>query len=847
MIRIEKLNKIYNKGQANALHVLHDLSLELPDKGMVAVFGRSGCGKTTLLNICGGLDRFDSGEVLINGEDIRKDTDTLRNREIGYIFQNYNLNQKENVQENVADALRLVGMKDEAEISRRAEAALAAVGMLKYRRRLPNTLSGGQQQRVAIARAIVKNPRVVLADEPTGNLDEANTLQVMDMLRSIAKEHLVILVTHEANLVDLYCDRVIELSDGRIVHTYENEKAMGADAAGRREIYLGELPRRQTVWALADVEYYGEAPEEPLHLIVVNQNGRMYLKVDDPHVQILDENSEIKLREGVYEARPDAAGRTALDLSALPPVEAGTCGRLFHLKNAVRSGFEAVSLKKKKKGSRLLRLVMVMFAAILVLMSASFGTSFRSLGESRAKVASDLYYVGIGSSAQLEQVKKAALPEHGVDSIYYRRLWSEPYVLPSFSVVPGHFITSAAMNSTITVEAYPLAASLLPESAKILAGKADGGAVLTKAAADELLEGSSVGYLKTYEDLLGLPLGQGRNADSTMNVNIAAVAEGSEKTIYLPDDALADWLMSAEGDLPVYRASAAADAGITVPEGKAVILAFYEEGKVPEPGEELHIRGVTLETERVINVWEDDPYDSPYYHVVNYDADQSFAEPIFYDSVCFLVSDADYQRIASSLGKTDESVNPWPIYDLDQEGRGSGWYAVLHAENKAEAEQAVQQLSAEGLKVYTPEETVKTVMKNARGEVRGQLIGLAVMTGILCLCMYFIMRAGLMSRVKEVGICRAIGVTKRNLVFRFLIESLVLCGVTVMAGFLISSILMRYWVTNSALMKLLFHYPLWMCLSLFVLLLILCVFCGIIPILLLLRRTPSEILAKYDI
>ena len=91
MIRIEKLNKIYNKGQANALHVLHDLSLELPDKGMVAVFGRSGCGKTTLLNICGGLDRFDSGEVLINGEDIRKDTDTLRNREIGYIFQNYNL------------------------------------------------------------------------------------------------------------------------------------------------------------------------------------------------------------------------------------------------------------------------------------------------------------------------------------------------------------------------------------------------------------------------------------------------------------------------------------------------------------------------------------------------------------------------------------------------------------------------------------------------------------------------------------------------------------------------------------------------------------------------------------
>ncbi|MBP5153514.1 MAG: ATP-binding cassette domain-containing protein, partial [Lachnospiraceae bacterium] len=142
MIRIQHLHKSYNKGKANELHVLNDVTLVLPERGMVAVFGRSGCGKTTLLNVTGGLDRFDSGSVEIFGEDVRKDTDTLRNRMIGYIFQNYNLNKDENCFDNVADALRLCGMTDEEEIRTRVLAALKNVGMDKYVRRLPDTLSG---------------------------------------------------------------------------------------------------------------------------------------------------------------------------------------------------------------------------------------------------------------------------------------------------------------------------------------------------------------------------------------------------------------------------------------------------------------------------------------------------------------------------------------------------------------------------------------------------------------------------------------------------------------------------------------------------------------------------------
>ena len=845
MIRIDKLDKYYNKGQAGELHVLNQISLELPDKGMVAVFGRSGCGKTTLLNVCGGLDGFSGGSVTVNGGDIRKDTDALRNSQIGYIFQNYNLNPKENVQDNVADALRLIGMKDKEEIERRTEAALHAVGMSKYRLRKPNTLSGGQQQRVAIARAIVKNPPVILADEPTGNLDEANTLQVMDMLRSFADEHLVVLVTHEAKLVDLYCDVVIKLSDGRVESVYTNDNAAGVDAAKRSEIWLGELPRSETVWRAADVEYYGEAPEEPVHLVVVNHGGRLYLKVKSPGVQILDESSEVKLKEGVYEPRPEEK-RPAMDLSQLPPVEAGSCGRLFHLKNSLKSGWEAISGKNKKKRNKLLRVAMILFSAILVMMAARFGTAFREREEAASSVAGDMYYLQIGSSRELAQINEALTEDGGFDSIYYRYRYGDPYELPEFYIAPGHFITSSAMDGGLSVSVCPLSRELMPSAAKVLAGDpAADGAVLTKAAADELLQRSTVGYLGDYSDLIGLDMLGSSYADNAVRLHIAAVIEGSGRSVYLPVDSLADWLLGEEY-LPFTRASAVEGFDAAPKDGSVIAVIYTEESsRRPEVGDTVRIRGVELQVESVLDVTKDkkEPFYTPYY-----DEGRVFYDQVFWDEIVYLLTDADYNRVAMSLGKTDTSVADIPYYDLDSdENRFMTWTAAAHAADPAKAERTAAALSEAGIRLYTPDTAREEVMQDVRRETRSRLISLAVMMVILSLCMYFIMRANLLSRVKEVGIYRAIGVTKGNLTFRFLVESLVLCCTTVLIGFLLMSLVMRHWVTGSSLMQLLFYYPFWMMLLLLVLLLALCLFSGIVPVLLLLRRTPSEILAKYDI
>ena len=187
MIRIQKLDKYYNRQKPNELHVLDDLTYEFPERGMCAIFGPSGCGKTTLLNVIGGLDVPTSGEVRYDETELSADANRIRNRDIGFIFQNYNLNRDETVFDNVADSLRLCGIEDDTVIEERVMAALDNVGMGKFRKRLPDTLSGGQQQRVAIARAIVKNPKVLLADEPTGNLDEANTILVMDILKKMSR------------------------------------------------------------------------------------------------------------------------------------------------------------------------------------------------------------------------------------------------------------------------------------------------------------------------------------------------------------------------------------------------------------------------------------------------------------------------------------------------------------------------------------------------------------------------------------------------------------------------------------------------------------------------------------
>ncbi len=217
MITLTNVNKYFNRHKKNEIHIINNTSLEFEDTGLVALLGISGSGKTTLLNAIGGLDRVNKGKIYINGKKITQRTahtvDKIRNLNIGYIFQDYKLIDNLTVFENVAIALKMIGLKDKEETKKRVYYVLERVGMYRYRNRPAKMLSGGERQRVAIARAIVKNPNIVIADEPTGNLDSKNSLEIMNIIKAISKERLVILVTHETELAKFYASRVIEVQD----------------------------------------------------------------------------------------------------------------------------------------------------------------------------------------------------------------------------------------------------------------------------------------------------------------------------------------------------------------------------------------------------------------------------------------------------------------------------------------------------------------------------------------------------------------------------------------------------------------------------------------------------------
>ena len=219
MLRLKQIVKDYTAGDST-VHALRGITLDFRKQEFVAVLGPSGCGKTTLLNIIGGLDQYTSGDLLIKGRSTRqfrdRDWDSYRNHSIGFVFQSYNLIPHQTVLQNVELALTLSGVS-RSERRARAKRALERVGLGDQLRKKPNQMSGGQMQRVAIARALVNDPEILLADEPTGALDSETSVQIMELLKEISHEKLIIMVTHNPELAERYATRTIRLLDGEVV------------------------------------------------------------------------------------------------------------------------------------------------------------------------------------------------------------------------------------------------------------------------------------------------------------------------------------------------------------------------------------------------------------------------------------------------------------------------------------------------------------------------------------------------------------------------------------------------------------------------------------------------------
>ena len=968
MLKITSLNKYYNKGKQNEIHVVNGIDVELPSSGMVAFFGRSGCGKTTLLNLIGGLDKFESGSISIDGNDIRRDTDVIRNKYVGYIFQNYNLVRSETCFDNVANALRLCGVKDEETIEARTMAALRNVGMEKYRSRTPDTLSGGQMQRIAIARAIVKNPRVILADEPTGNLDEANTVMIMDLLRSIAKDHLVLLVTHEESLVDSYCDKVVELKDGAIVSVRDNRATEGASVKDKNDVYLGELEKSEYLADGISIELFGATPENPIGIKIVNDGTRLLLKVEGDGVRVIDNSSEIRLIEGKYEPRATKNRMSeTIDMSDLPEIEGTEHGKLFNFKGAVKSGFANLRKSGKSKKNAVMISCLVLFSIVIVFMCSVFGVSIKNFYEANNLHHASVIYVRTDTEALSTRLSGDEARENGVTftQLYYGMPWGDLQLnmrvgsFESFSV-DGYY-------DRLTSHAVFLPASLAKDRVLTVGSKEPltDEMVITTAIADELLETSALGHITDYEDLIGMFCSNYRVTEKALY--IAGIVEGDEHEVYLNEMSMARKINSQDSFSDFALAS---DHGIELDNGKCMLILTQDAKDIPEISSEVRVNGIPLTLEGVkryytaYGAWieahapeiptekeffgpmvaEEDPTLLPesdeykalyngiadehyfeyldvyysrlddfldelamissenfelwlyktkgieqlrytftdngiYYYnatllkkeygvypslsymmeseemLVNHKVDIDKYYELFGDDfysvprhplshLTFLVSDGDYIAASRRTGNAND----------DQINYGSVPYTMLISSDVELTEAWITETlgivnNEESFyqNVVTPELLYDGEKSDVIASGIASVITTAIMLVTMCACMYFIMRSTLFSRIREIGIYRAIGVSKKNLLFKFASESLFLATSTVFLGYLAATLFISVNLANSPSGLSLFYYPFWLAAALLVLLYAICLFFGTLPVITLLRKTPSEILAKYDI
>ncbi|MFA6730700.1 MAG: ABC transporter ATP-binding protein/permease [Eubacteriales bacterium] len=825
MFEIKNVDKYYNKRGSNQIHVLDNVTLSLPSSGLVAIYGISGCGKTTLLNVLGGIDTF-SGSITLDGEKITPSTaDNIRNKYVSYIFQNYNLDQNSTVYENVRMALKLAGITDEEEQKSRILSALSAVDIEKFKNRYPSSLSGGQQQRVAIARAIAKAPRVILADEPTGNLDEANTFVVMDILKQLSQDRLVLVVTHESEIVEHYCDLVINLGDGKVLSVEENIPDIDFVAGDSRKIYLGDLSKDDISAGSVGIELFtdgtGNSSETP-SLRIVHIKGKTYLQTLDESIKIIDNRSELKLVNTTAEAEKKARSAKKFDLSELPPVHGKKLGKAFGFLESVREGYRH-TLKGQKFGKKLLIGALTVFAFAIVFTISSTGTIFYSLKSEMRAISDKVFYVSVSSSNDIAAVKGAV--STGAE-VHLHDTWESE--ISNYNALTYHYFTERGFESgdfgSLGIQAYSTTLGARGES-KLLYGSLpkdkEKGVVISSSLAEYILGESEYSFLKDYTQILHLLCD---------NYPVTGIVEEEGFIVYYRDGYFEE--MTVMNNFNTRKASSY-NLGKTPEKGHVLVglidygyTGDYENGL--KAGDTITIGEITFIFDGYVKISSSDAYIFENYYSGGPVYGYKDTDYYYYGGETYFVSDADFETLANSVR----------VY-------GVRHVTVFTQELKNDIKEVAKVLPHSA--VTTPDDLREIVRINLSGDIAAAATTIVVMIFVLGLCLYLIMRTSMMSRIKEIGIYRVIGASKKNMLYKFFAETILVTTLTVFIGYLASS----YFVTQLASLSVhtseIAYYPAWLALSTLALLYALSLVAGLLPARALLKKTPAAILSAYDI
>ena len=814
MIKLEKVNKYFNRRKRNQIHIINNTSLEFEEKGLVALLGTSGSGKTTLLNAIGGLDKVNRGKIYINGKKITRKraytVDKIRNLNIGYIFQDYKLIDNLSVFENVAMALRIIGIKDKKEVEKRVNYVLESVNMYRYRNRPAKMLSGGERQRVSIARAIVKNPNIVIADEPTGNLDSKNSLEIMNIIKAISKDKLVILVTHEVELAKFYASRIIELQDGKIVKDYKNDADENLDYRLENKIYLKDFKNIDKIEnSNLNVDVYSENKEK-IDIKVIVKNGNIYIKSENMKIEVVDENSAVeliddhykKIDKSIYEENTYNLDKI-IDKKIKPRYSS-----IYGIFKSIISGF-----KKIANYSILKKILLIGFFASAMFIMYSISNI---AGTTNIK---DTDFITRNKNYLQVDMAKISVD----DFIKYEALEEIDYILPGDSLVSfkikfdDYYQTSryelelsGSLTSLDTIIKEDITKGRMPENEYEI--------VLDKMVVDSMMSSGSMAShmgIKSEDEILNKKV----SVDNMKEFTIVGFVNKESPSIYA---------------------------------NKSIFINLLNNSKKSEYGMGMFVSSTEQTSEDAV-----------------YDYN------LYLDDITLVkgrMPTNDYEVIVNYSKRYDMKLNK----TIKTKVNGNELKVVGYYESKTDKQHYLVSNNTvkynvinnkEGLMIY-PKDEIKVIDKfryeynlnivnkyetdkqNYIKEQKESMISSIIFAGVILVIslveIYLMVRSSFLSRIKEVGVLRAIGVKKTDIYRMFLGEILAITTCAGMPGIILMTYILK------AISQVPYISRMYVVNGLTIGISVLIVYAfniivGLMPLFKVLRKTPANILARHDV
>ncbi len=818
MIKIENANKYFNKHKRNEIHVINNTTLEFGENGLIALLGKSGSGKTTLLNSIGGLDKISKGKIYINGKKITRRTsskvDKIRNLNIGYIFQDYKLIDNMTVYENVALVLRMIGIKDKKEIKTRVDYVLQSVNMYRYRNRLASMLSGGERQRVGIARAIVKNPNIVIADEPTGNLDSKNSLEIMNIIKAISKDRLVILVTHEVELAKFYASRIIELQDGTVVKDYENNDSKDLDYRIDNKFYLKDFAKHENInKENVNLDIYSQE-EDNLDLKIIVKNGNIYIKSNLQKVEVIDETSSIELVDDNYK-KIDKTIYQEYNYNLKDIINANIKQKyssIYTITKSIINGFKKI----------------INYSVLKKILLIGFFVSAMFIVYSLSNIAGTLNIKDEDFISKNKNYLKVNLPQIKVENfLEYEKKEGINYILPgdsmvSFSLKFDEYFQTSKINGELSGS---LSSINMISANDIIQGRSPENEyeiVIDKIVADRMLN-DGVGAakqagLKTYEQLLGKEV----TIKNMKPFKIVGIVNISSPSIYTYESNFINILSNSK--------SSGNSMGIMIMdtvnnqnEAEETILNYnlkvddiiIKKGRLPVNDYEV-IVNISNEYNMKLNKKIKTKVNDVELTVVGY-YDSSNGE----NSYLVNENTAKYKLISESqdliiYAKDEEEVTK--NFDKDFN---------LYVEN-----------------IYNKDK--EQYLKEQKSSINSSIIFASIILIISLIEIYLIMRSSFLSRIKEVGILRAIGVKKRDIYKMFVGEIVAITCTASMLGVALMTYILRA-LSKVPYISKMFVIDVKVVGASIILIFTFNIVVGLLPLFRVLRKTPAQILSRHDL